>query len=393
MVMIHEIGHSLGIVSGNDDNDPIPSGPVSPFESFLKYDHSWDTTRDPFEPRWFFHGPLAMEVFGGPVPMEDAMHQQEKSHFNLRNTDMTHRVFRNYSAFVEVEMAALVDSGYDIDLRNYFGRSIYTDNNNIVNQQGFFARNPQGTAYLPGLPNHSAYGMGLHIYGDNNTVYQAADLLADGPAAAGIRADGVNTKLFITPSTRISANGPRGTGLLVAYGSNSVVVHQGSVEASDQAGDAVRFDIGAGALDFNFADNPDGYGVRAQYANISIDDYTESGWGLQAQSRDSTSNSFWRSDLGAELLWQPTQAITVSGRLGWVHIYGDRQADLKAYFSADPASPFISYGDPLNRDSMSVALAVSFPLGQSLSIKLDYQGDFGPESSSHGGEIAAVFEF
>ena len=841
MVMIHEFGHSLGITSTNDDDDPSPTTPPTPFETYLKYNAGW--SGDPLEPRWFFHGPEAMKVYGRPIPMEDEGHEQEKAHFGLRNTSMTHRIFRNYAGFVEVELASLVDIGYKIDLRNHFGRSIYTDNKTIVNDQGFFARNQAGAAYLPGMPNQSMYGIGLHIFGDHNTVYQAADLLADGPGAAGIRSDGVDTRLFINPNTRVTANGPRGTGLLVSYGSNSVVVHRGSIEARGEAGDAVRFDIGCNALDADYQSSPDGYGSLAQYsyldvknllvpdpvvvdefqraevwlngplverfdvtgsisgsrnaiviggnshvreinlmrgaavlgrmvndyyyyssgrataltfgraagadgqviagrndsgfryvisndiigwgapinhgpmsgrglfnldfhagqttllpsalvkvnqftlrqdaallvmtnlsspntiwsndfglaagshlglsngmqfgpelqqgssypvvylnlndhatgnivsqnsfynqtplqvgiydyasydlawsdvsaasrmlaltptssrqrnrnragdqatgaplqmfmsdqswqkvlsrpgltwgadndaeaawhsrlwggpyysyndfngsnglddttvktsgvvlgyegghenfmaglalsvawpeaksdgyqnqgqswsvagyfgfrlpldlelgaalsygatrfdqdresaaftynatyngqimrtgldlgrrfhlneslslrpamlweyAHIKLDDYSESGWGMQAQDRDSTSNSLWRNELSLELAWQPLATINFSGRLGWAHLYGDRHTDLNAHFIGDAANHFVSYGDPLNRDSMTVGLAAAFALSQSWSLRLDYQGDFGPESNSHGGEIVAVFEF
>lgn len=270
MVMVHEFGHSLGILATNSDDALVPTEPITPFESYLRYDKTWEAAADPLEPRWFFHGPRAMKVFGGPIPMEDEDHGQEKSHFGLRNTSMTHRVFRNYTAFVEVELAALADAEYPLDLREFFGRSVYTDGETIVNSRGFFARNQAGTAYLPGMPNLSPYGMGLHIYGNNNTVYQTADLLADGPGAAGIRSDGANTRLFIAPGVRVTANGPQGTGLLVAYGSKSEITHRGHIEALGDEGDAVRFDIGVNSLDQGFEQNPDGYGALAQYSYLDI---------------------------------------------------------------------------------------------------------------------------
>ena len=94
----------------------------------------------------------------------------------------------------------------------------------MVNKNGYFARNAEGTAYLYGVPNTATLGVGLHVYGKNNTITQAADLLACGTAGTGIRVDGSANNLTIAPGVRIAADGSWGTGLLVAYGKNHTVI-------------------------------------------------------------------------------------------------------------------------------------------------------------------------
>ena len=165
---------------------------------------------------------------------------------------MSHRLYSNYTSFMEVEIAVMQDLGYKIDRKAYFGRSIYTHNGNITNTQGYFARNKDGTAYLDNTYSDVNLGIGLHIYGSNNTVTQAANILTKGIGATGIRVDGADTQLTIPANTEIHADGYRGNGVLIAYGSGQNVEQAGTVTAVGDGGTAMRFDFGSssnGALD------------------------------------------------------------------------------------------------------------------------------------------------
>jgi outer membrane autotransporter protein len=228
-IMIHEMGHTLGITNY-----------VAAFSSKLTGGAGSQS----------FTGTEATKIFGDDwldkspvnIPMAHGS-DQEYSHFGFQNGLMTHQHFRNYSAFMEVELAALIDVGYDIDLRNFFGRSIYTDNNsNVVNNNGYFARS--GNAYVTGTANTASHGLGLHIYGSNNNVTQNADLLSVGTAGGGIRVDGFNNTVRINDNVKVYANGERGTGLLVAFGTNHKIIHQGDLRATGKDGIAARFDFG-----------------------------------------------------------------------------------------------------------------------------------------------------
>ena len=242
--IIHEIGHALGI-----DEE------FEAFESYL-------TGAEHFR---LFTGPNAMRVYGGAVPMAHASNQED-SHFGLRNGLMTHCQITNYPMFMEAELAALVDIGYTIDLRNFFGTSLYglTDANGaflagvddsnsgkvIDNTTGFFQSmgldtNGNWLGYANGTPNTSSFGVGLHFYGSYWEVTQRADLLADGPGGAGIRMDGLNNKVIIPAGLTVSGNGTQGTGLLVSFGENHVINSMGNIMATGSLGIAARFDFGA----------------------------------------------------------------------------------------------------------------------------------------------------
>lgn len=166
------------------------------------------------------------------------------SHLKLGSGLMGHDSYSNYSNFLEVELAVLQDLGYRIDRRNFYGRSIYTDGGTFINTDGYFARNEDGTAYIEGAANEATCGIGLHVYGSDNTVRQAADLLACGSGAAGIRVDGANNHITVAEGTEIRADGANGTGVLFSYGSGHTLSVLGKVTALGEGGNALRFDFG-----------------------------------------------------------------------------------------------------------------------------------------------------
>lgn len=276
VTLFHEIAHALGISATAGVMDGVTQfGPT--FGSWSS--HLFDDNGNPAQPgqailcnkcegpddpsafdvrkdRGYFAGSHVKEVLDGampgvPVRILDVLGDLDDdymSHIELDRSLMSHQNYRNYTTMMEAELALLQDMGYDIDRRNFFGRSIYGSGLEVTNHQGYFARNAAGTAYLDGQANTAARGVGLHIYGSNNRVEQRADIMADGVAAAGIRIDGAGNTVSIAPGVRVQANGDYGTGLLVAYGDSHNIVQRGRLEANGKEGVAARLDFGNNLL-------------------------------------------------------------------------------------------------------------------------------------------------
>lgn len=131
-----------------------------------------------------FFGRSALPVNGWEESAKKGVYTFDGSHLETAGM-MSHRDYTNYTSFLEVELAVMQDLGYQLDRRAYFGRSIYGNGQNIVNEQGYFKRNDEGTAYLDNAYSVVPLGTGLHIYGSNNTVTQNANILT-----VGYRLDG-----------------------------------------------------------------------------------------------------------------------------------------------------------------------------------------------------------
>ena len=267
-VLYHEIGHALGVSSLALDHSYGPLSQITVWDSHLtdKYgttlapgmsvvkesekdsvDGPKFVVGDGLDSGVYFHGEHVSEVLGegnGLLIEGYEENDPDLSHIELERSLMSHQNYRNYTTFMEAELAALQDIGYRIDRRNFYGFSIYGDDETIVNENGYFARNEAGNAYLEGTANTATLGTGLHIYGKRNTVTQAADLLACGTAGTGIRVDGSDNALTVADGVRIAADGAWGTGILVAYGKNHTVVSKGDVTALGPGGVAARFDFG-----------------------------------------------------------------------------------------------------------------------------------------------------
>ncbi|WP_244485025.1 autotransporter domain-containing protein [Bradyrhizobium tropiciagri] len=281
-VMIHEFAHQLGMASTIDGYDGGRTEPISPY--FPKAMNAWTNhlyddngkqarpgqviycstclnpaAEDVFDlrhDRGYFAGKHVGEVLAGAMPGIPVRVMTEDgrldvpfvSHSELKNSLMSHQQYRNYTALMEAEIAAFQDIGYSIDRRNLFGYSIYGNGQNLINDNPFFARNADGTAYLPNTYNTASRGLGLHVYGSGNTVVQRADLLSKGAEGAGIRVDGENNHIMVPPGTRVYADGAYGRGVMFAYGKDHTLTQRGDVQALGEHGIAASFDFGNNAM-------------------------------------------------------------------------------------------------------------------------------------------------
>ncbi|MBT0723615.1 autotransporter domain-containing protein [Rosenbergiella sp. S61] len=278
---VHELAHGLGISNmvsllqeGGTFTPTFDTGPFGTWTRHLRDDHGnparpgqailCNGYNNPWDPQGFdvrrdkgyFTGRHVDEVLAGampgvPVKMlgdDGSVDVNYMSHIELKNSMMSHQNYRNYTTFMEAELALLQDMGYQIDRRNFFGFSLYGNGQTLINRNGYFLRNPQGEGYLAGQYNTATLGVGLHTYGSNNRIFQQADLLTQGTGGAGIRIDGQNNTLSIDPGTRVYADGLNGRGVMFAYGKQHNLIQRGDVQALGVNGVAISFDFGNNLL-------------------------------------------------------------------------------------------------------------------------------------------------
>lgn len=280
-VAVHELAHGMGIsnmvtdLQGRGTFTPaFDAQPFGSWSSHLRDDHGnparsgqvilCNGCNNPWDPQGFdvrldkgyFTGSQVDNVLAGAMPgvpvkmLGDygSVDDNYMSHIELKNSMMSHQNYRNYTTFMEAELALLQDMGYQIDRRNFFGFSLYGNGQTLINRNGYFLRNQQGDGYLAGEYNTAILGVGLHVYGSDNRIFQQEDLLTSGAGGAGIRIDGQNNTLGIEPGIRVYADGVNGRGVMFAYGKQHNLIQRGDVQARGARGVAISFDFGNSLL-------------------------------------------------------------------------------------------------------------------------------------------------
>ncbi len=172
-------------------------------------------------------------VNGLPIHPHDVL-TCDLSHIELRNSFLSHQNYRNWLTPMEAELATFVDIGYDINLRDFFGKSYYLNNiDETVSTPYSSAQN---------------FAVGVHIYGDNNSIIQSADTNLSGEATFGVRIDGVEDTFTLNKS--INTSGANSIGVGLTFGKNHTInlEENSSIQATGQNNIALDFDFGYNML-------------------------------------------------------------------------------------------------------------------------------------------------
>jgi hypothetical protein len=139
----------------------------------------------------------------------------------------------------EVELAIMNDLGgqsHNINLKNFFGRSLYRTHTCTV-----VVNDPIAT--LNGM-----YGIGLHLVAGGNRVTLNTDITTTGYAGAGIRIENAGTNstssspassngntVTINPgvTVRATCNQGQGIGVLVTHGGGTTIHNHGTIEGTN----------------------------------------------------------------------------------------------------------------------------------------------------------------
>ena len=176
-----------------------------------------------------------IKVNGLPIHPFDSPTSSDLSHIELKNSYMSHQNYRNWTTFMEAELSAIADIGYDINLKDYFGKSYYLD--------GI-------TDTLEGNFNfEKGYAVGTHIYGSNDNIIQTGSVTSSGDGSFGARIDGIEDE-YVLQDAAITVTGNNSIGLGVTYGKghNVTIDADSSVIATGQNSIAVSFDFGKNVL-------------------------------------------------------------------------------------------------------------------------------------------------
>lgn len=236
-----KVSETTGVIAYRDTNGNVVGNPNTDFDASENVYFTGKNVAEVLKDSSLKGVPINTRLEGGKTPVP------ELSHLEMDRGLMSHHPYSNYSTFMEAELAVLQDIGYNIDRKNFFGYSVYGSNLNINNDNGYFLRDEKGEKYIVGKANTASYGIGLHVYGNNNKIVQKADLLTSGTVGTGIRIDGVKNKITIDKGIKINADGNYGTGMLVAYGKEHNITNNGEIKARGEEGVGVRFDFGTGS--------------------------------------------------------------------------------------------------------------------------------------------------
>ncbi|HEX2889395.1 autotransporter domain-containing protein [Vineibacter terrae] len=130
------------------------------------------------------------------------------------------------------------------------------------------------------------------------------------------------------------------------------------------------------------------------YVHIHTDGFGEDGGAASLNARSGSDDNLF-STVGARAaarVWSgEDQALTLRGKLGWRHAFGDVTPEAQLAFAG--SNSFEIAGVPIARDSLVVEAGVDFKVGQALTFSVAYSGQIASGAQDHGLRGTATFRF
>ena len=264
-VLVHEIVHSLGIVSANFRSDYGYYFGITKWDSLMRDQQgnvaAGGTTGDPNpmtligpEGSIYWTGAYANATYGGNMPI---FTDPEK---DLRGSTLSHpapmgelmgaylTAMRLTRAPTKLVLDIFRDLGWSVnpDFYNAFGPTYYGDNETIEHQ-GHFVSNYD-------------YAYGMYVNGDGNHIIHSGVLDAQGDFAKALHISGNSYRLDITGILQSSGDYSQA---LYAYGSTGLINHQGLIKADGIGSTGILLSASKGAELFHAGTTMAGDGLAA----------------------------------------------------------------------------------------------------------------------------------
>jgi outer membrane autotransporter protein len=127
------------------------------------------------------------------------------------------------------------------------------------------------------------------------------------------------------------------------------------------------------------------------WTGIKIDGFVEHG-GNAALQNDARSFDNAYTQLGLRFSSNMNKKFSISGELGWRHVYGNVKRENIVSFR-EGGDKFSVRGASMNQDSATLGIQGKIYVSERVNLSLNYDGAYGKNSMSHTGSAALSFSF
>ena len=131
--------------------------------------------------------------------------------------------------------------------------------------------------------------------------------------------------------------------------------------------------------------------LNLAYVHQKLDSFTEEGGLATLHGRSQTDNDFYTT-LGGRFTADLTENTALELDLGWQHRFGDKRSESTLSF-AQGSTPFTLESVTLDRNQALIGLGLKQNLTDTTTLRVNYNGALGSDSSRHGGEVMLGISF